>query len=534
MKNTNTPGRVYLVGAGPGSPDLLTKKAERLLHSADVIVYDRLVGTEILAMIPEDKRCIDVGKHAGFHPVPQEGIGRILVDEAKAGHVVVRLKGGDPFLFGRGGEEMEVLLEARIPVEVVPGITSALAVPAYAGIPVTNRADASGVHIITAHRREGEPRAIDYEALVQSGDTLVFLMGVAQLPHLMEGLLKAGADPTLPAAIVEEGSRSGQRHLVATVATLADAAREEKYHAPSVIVVGDVCRHADAFCTFEKKPLFGRRYLVARPEGRGEALCERLRELGAEAIAHPTVRLVPREDDIDWEQVITYRMIVFTSAYGVHLFFERLLDGGKDARFLSMMHFAAIGQTTAEALKEYGILADVVPEHYDSASLAKAITDHIDTKAAWEVRPYRVLLVRSSAGSEVLMKGLLAAGGVVADTLSLYDVVPIETSRLSLPSYFLDDKKTSVIFTNSLSVRGFVMQWMTGMHVEENANKDVDKNAIEDAMRGIEAICIGEATATAAREAGFYVRVAENATEDAIVAALDLKKESKWPTSHLW
>ena len=248
-------GQVFLVGAGPGDGGLMTLRGKALLDRADVVVYDALVGDEVLAMIPPAARCVNVGKRASRHTRSQEEMDRILLEEALAGHTVVRLKGGDPFLFGRGGEELELLAAHGVPFQVVPGITSAIAVPAYCGIPVTHRDFTSSLHIVTGHARAGKDLDIDFEALVRTRGTLVFLMGVSSLPDICEGLLKAGMAPDTPAAIVERGTTPAQRRLDATVATLARTAAEGKVESPAISIVGQVCSLAKDFDWFGALPL---------------------------------------------------------------------------------------------------------------------------------------------------------------------------------------------------------------------------------------------------------------------------------------
>ena len=262
------PGKVTLVGAGPGDPGLLTRKGLEALQKAEVVVYDRLVGPAILAMMPETAEQINVGKEASHHLVPQDQINQILLDKALEGKNVVRLKGGDPFLFGRGGEELELLAEHGIPFEEVPGITSAIAAPAYGGIPVTHRDYCSSVHIITGHQRAGKPLTIDFEALVRTKGTLVFLMGVTAMPAIVEGLLSAGMDGETPAAMVESGTTPAQRRCDATLRTLPERAVEMGIHSPAIIIVGKVCALSEKFCWFDKLPLKGQRVLVTRPRER--------------------------------------------------------------------------------------------------------------------------------------------------------------------------------------------------------------------------------------------------------------------------
>ena len=287
------PGKVILVGAGPGDPGLLTRKGLEALRSADVVVYDRLVGPGILALMPEGAEQINVGKQAAHHPVPQEQINRILLDKALEGKTVVRLKGGDPFLFGRGGEELELLARHRIPFEEVPGITSAIAAPAYGGIPVTHRDCCSSLHIVTGHQRSGKELDIDFEALVRTGGTLVFLMGVSALPAICRGLLDAGMAPDTPAATVERGTTPSQRRTSATLADLPRRAEEVGVKSPAVIVVGQVCALAEQFDWFDRLPLKGKTVVVTRPKERAGTLSGRLRSLGADVWEYPCISTVP-------------------------------------------------------------------------------------------------------------------------------------------------------------------------------------------------------------------------------------------------
>ena len=264
-KEESRKGKVWLAGAGPGDAALLTVKTRELMGQADVVVYDALVSTEILSLIPEHVKMICVGKRAGKHPVPQPEINEILVREALKGNQVLRLKGGDPFVFGRGGEEIERLLEDDIPYEVIPGITSAVAVLAYNGIPITHRDYTSSFHVITGHARKGKELSIPYEQLVKLNGTLVFLMGISALSEIVNGLLLAGMDPQTEAAVLEKGTTAHQRRVIATLETLKDRVREAGIQTPAIIVVGKVCGLADEFAWEEKRPLSGRQILLTRP-----------------------------------------------------------------------------------------------------------------------------------------------------------------------------------------------------------------------------------------------------------------------------
>ena len=332
-------GKVILVGAGPGDPGLLTVRGRQALEGAEVVVYDRLAGPAVLALIPRTARGIDVGKAAACHPVPQEQINRILVEEARAGRQVVRLKGGDPFVFGRGGEEAEALKRAGVAFEVVPGVTSAVAAPACAGIPVTHRDYSSSLHILTGHARRGGALSIDFDALVRCGGTLVFLMGLEALPRIVGGLLEAGMDPQTPAALVENGTLPSQRRCDATLYTLPRQAAAMDIHSPALIVVGGVCALGKELCWFERLPLHGKRILVTRPGDRAGSLSEKLWDLGADVVEFPCIRTeavfpCPAMEGA-LERLSAYEWLGFTSAAGVEAFWTCLRGMGKDARALS-------------------------------------------------------------------------------------------------------------------------------------------------------------------------------------------------------
>ena len=321
-------GKVWLVGAGPGDIGLFTLKGMEVLQQAEVVVYDSLVGQGVLAKVPTTARLIDVGKRADKHTMPQEQINQVLLEEAQKGQRVVRLKGGDPFLFGRGGEELELLTVNGIPYEIVPGVTSSIAVPAYNGIPVTHRDFCSSVHIITGHRRAGKEYDIDFKALVNTKGTLVFLMGIAALSDICFGLLEAGMDPAMPAAVLQKGTTADQKRVVATVATLKEEVDRQGIETPAIIVVGKVCRLADEFGWYEKLPLAGWKVLVTRPKGRSSRTAEELRRRGAEVLELPSIRTVPLEDQSTlvhaFEEISSYQWIVFTSPTGVEIFFDEL------------------------------------------------------------------------------------------------------------------------------------------------------------------------------------------------------------------
>lgn len=371
-------GKVWLVGAGPSDPGLITVKGKQVLEQAQVVVYDQLVGAGILSMMPQGAELIDVGKQAGNHKVTQENINRILLEKAKEGKRVVRLKGGDPFLFGRGGEELEALVKEQIPFEVVPGVTSALAVPAYAGIPVTHRDYTSSLHIITAHKKKGSDETINYQALAALGDvTLVFLMGVSALPRIVHGLMEAGVEAERPCAVIENGTRYNQRYLTAPLNRLEEEAGKIQIGTPGIIVVGRVCELAEQFHWAENRPLGGARVIVTRPKEKSSRMAAALCSLGAEVVELPAIRLEAVKQEERFlqaaEDIKEYRWLLFTSEAGVRFFFEKWLAQGKDIRELAHLNFGAVGNSTADALRKWGILADYVPHDQYAKELGEGI-----------------------------------------------------------------------------------------------------------------------------------------------------------------
>lgn len=488
-------GFVTLVGAGPGDPGLLTLRGREALEKADVVVYDRLVSPEILAMMPENAEKIDVGKEAAHHKVPQEQINWILLEKALEGKNVVRLKGGDPFLFGRGGEELELLAEHGVPFREVPGITSAIAAPAYGGIPVTHRDYCSSVHIVTGHARQGKPLEIDFEALVRTGGTLVFLMGVSALPLITRGLLDAGMAPDTPVAMVENGTTPGQRRLDATLGTLVERAVEMEIHSPAVIVVGPVCGLAEEFCWFDRLPLKGKRFLVTRPRERAGTLSRKLRALGGAVTEYPCIETIPVTPNPSVEEALSdlgrYDWLCLTSPAGVDCLWNLLESMGKDARHLSAVKLAAIGSATAKALAGHGLQADFVPEVYDAAHLGMGLA---------ELANGAVLILRAREGSDALTKALGAANIPYLD-LPLYDTVYRHPQSQALRAKVEAGDFDYVTFTSASTVKGFV----------STVGEDGD-------FHKITGLCIGPQTAREAEKYGISVKVAKNATMDNLVA----------------
>jgi uroporphyrinogen III methyltransferase / synthase len=420
---------VYLVGAGPGDPGLLTARALELIAQAEVIVYDRLIPAQALDRARSDAELIYAGKEGGGESVGQEEIERLLVQHGSAGRAVVRLKGGDPFVFGRGGEEAEALRAAGIPYEVVPGVTAGVAAPAYAGIPVTHRDAASAVAFVTGHEDPSKAEsALDWDALARFPGTLVVYMGVRRLGAITERLVAAGRDRDEPAVVVERGTLPGQRVLAGTLATIADAGAR----APAIAVFCDVAALREGL------PLAGLRVAVTRARAQASGLATRLQLLGAEVIEAPAIRIKPLEGAAP--DLSRYDLLCLTSPNGVRLLFERLRAAGRDARALAGMRVAAIGPGTASMLATQGIEADVIPGRFVAEALVEAIG---------KVRGRRVLIARATEARDVLPDALRERGAEV-DVLALYETV---AESLSAEQRTAVGTADYVTFTSSSTVR---------------------------------------------------------------------------------
>jgi uroporphyrinogen III methyltransferase / synthase len=491
-------GIVYLVGAGPGDPGLMTIRSLDLIVAADVIVHDRLIPRDALVAARPDAEILYVGKEPGDASVAQDEIEKLLIDRAREGKIVVRLKGGDPFVFGRGGEEAEALAAAGIPFEVVPGITAGVAAPAYAGIPVTHRDDASAVAFVTGHEDpEKEDSALDYEALARFPGTLVFYMGVKALPRIAERLIASGRDPSEPAAVVERGTLPGQRTVSGTLEGIAGAVEEAGIQAPAVAVVGPVAARRERIAWLEGRPLHGKRIVVTRARAQASELARRLDALGAEPIELPAIRIEPRIDSDEVlravESLHAYALVCLTSANGVHLLFEAMAAQGRDARALANASVAAIGSGTEVALAANGVIADIVPERFVAEELVAALD-----KLQLQGKP--VLVARAAEAREVLPDALRKKGAEV-DVVTLYETVAEETDPDALERARDAD---FITFTSSSTVRNFV--------------EAAGKNGVPDAAR---VVSIGPVTSEAVREAGLTVDVeAERHDIDGLVEAL--------------
>jgi uroporphyrinogen III methyltransferase/synthase len=432
---------VHLVGAGPGDPGLMSARALELIAAADVIVYDRLIPATALDGARADAELIYAGKEGGGPSVGQAEIQRLLLEHGGAGREVVRLKGGDPFVFGRGGEEAEALRAAGIPFTVVPGITAGVAASAYAGIPVTHRDAASAVAFITGHEDPEKPEsALDWAALAAFPGTLVFYMGVGRLGAIAERLMAGGRPDTEPAAVIERGTLPGQRAVTGTLATIASRAREHGIRAPAISLVGPVAALRSELAWFESRPLFGRTVVVTRARLQASALAKRLRELGAEVIETPAIR-VERLDG-PAPDPSRYDLICLTSPNGVEALFARLHAAGCDARAFAGARLAAIGPGTARALSRQGLIADVVPERFVAESLVEALADVPITRA---------LIARAEEARDVLPAALRERGAEV-DVVPVYRTVPEPVSDAQRTAVTGADYVT---FTSSSTVRNF-------------------------------------------------------------------------------
>jgi uroporphyrinogen III methyltransferase/synthase len=431
---------VYLVGAGPGDPGLLTVRGAELLARADVVVHDRLASPQLLELAPPTAERIDVGKAPGRVAMSQADIDQLLVERGRTGATVVRLKGGDPFVFGRGGEEAEALIAAGVPFEVVPGITSAIAAPAYAGIPVTHRGLSTHVTIVTGHEDPAKGSSdTDWAALARAGGTLVVLMGAGRVGEVARLLIDGGRAPDTPVAAVRWGTHPHQRTIRATLATIAEQAIES----PSAIVVGAVA--ALDLGWFERRPLFGRRIVVTRAREQASGLRARLLALGAEVVELPAIEVKPLEFELP--ELSDYGWVVLTSANGVDAVFTRgLLAAGRDARALAGVKVAAIGPGTAAALARFGVRADLVPERFVAESLLAAFPG---PAAPGE----RVLIARAEQARDVLPDGLRAKGYAV-DVVAVYRTVTAEPDPAEL-ARVRNGEFDALTFTSSSTVDNF-------------------------------------------------------------------------------
>ena len=483
-------GKVYLVGAGPGDPGLITVKGAACIAAADVVIYDYLASPLLLNHAAETAETIYVGKKGGDHTLSQDGINALIVEKAKAGHTVARLKGGDPFIFGRGGEEAEILAGEGIPFEIVPGVTSAIAAPAYAGIPLTHRKHTPTVAFITGHEDPTKDQSgIDWPALSKGIGTLVFFMGVKNLPRIVDRLVENGKPPETPVALVRWGTTTRQQTVEGTLATIVKRVEEAGLKAPAIIVVGGVVGLRPTLRWFENRPLLGRKIVVTRARQQASDLVERLSDLGAACLECPTIAIVPPESweplDASIRNLSAYHWLVFTSVNGVRFFFERLHAAGKDARALGHLRTAVIGPATREALAKFGIASDIVPEAYRAESVIEAF-------AAENVKGRKILLPRAAEARPILPDELSRMGAEV-DEVAAYRTTISPESKEELLAHLEAGDVDMVTFTSSSTVKNF--------------NSLLPPDRTESLMKSVAVASIGPITTDTARELGFAVDV---------------------------
>jgi len=496
-------GRVLLVGAGPGDPDLITVRGAEALRRADVVVYDSLVARELLALAPAGAELVDVGKRGHEDPTrAQQEIQALLIARARAGRLVVRLKGGDPFVYGRGGEEASACREAGVPFEVIPGVTAALAGPAFAGIPVTDRRHGASFAVVTGHRDAARPwTSIRWDRLATAVDTLVVLMGMRNLEKIAETLVAAGRPPDTPAAVVMEAATARQRVVVAPLAEIAQRAREAGLSAPAVVVVGEVVRLRDELGWFDALPLFGRRVLVTRPAEQAGELAALLRAAGAEPVCVPMVRAVATPEGEGVAAALAaldgYDALLFTSANAVRAFAERLAGAGRAPD--RAPRAICVGPATAEAARRAGFpQAEVPGERFDADSLLAALREQAPAGR-------RFLFVRGASAREVLPRGLRDAGARVDEAVA-YRTEPAEVDAPALRAALVRGELDALTFTSASAARRFAEL------LDEPARR---------AAAGCKVAAIGGTTATALREQGLPPHVeADQAGMRALVEAL--------------
>ncbi len=514
-QNTNNGrGKVYLVGAGPGDPGLLTLRGKYLLERAEVVVYDYLANKKLLRYVPADAEFVYAGKKGGAeHKHTQEEINQMLVDFALAGKIVVRLKGGDPFIFGRGGEEVEILAKNGVNFEVVPGVTSATAAATYAGIPITHRNFTASVAFLTGHEDPTKENSnIDWSKLATGAGTIVVYMGIKNLPIIVDNLIKHGRDPKTPVAVVRWASTPDQRSVVGTLETIKDVVKDAGIKPPSLIIVGEVVTLKDTIDWFEKRPLFGKRIIVTRTRSQASELIVGLEENGANCFECSTINIEPvdsyEEFDNELERLQEYHWIIFSSLNGVNYFFKRLYQKGMDARDLKGPDLAVVGKATADLLHTYGVNADLIPPIFTSEGLAESLLDQ-------GVEGRNVLIPRALKGREILPETLRGAGAQVALVPVYKNTLP-EGRREELRLELEQGKVDMVTFTSSSTVRNFLIM------VDAK-----DQEELDTLLKDVKIAAIGPITAKTVTDNGLRVDIQpeKHTIPDMVEAIVDYYQE---------
>lgn len=495
-------GKVYIMGVGPGDYKLMTLKAAEYIAKADVIVYDRLVNSKIIDLAKTSAELIYVGKLPDCHAVPQEGINEILVKKAMEGKVVARVKGGDPFMFGRGGEEAEALYEKGIEFEIIPGVTSAIAVPAYAGIPVTHRDHCSSLHIITGHEKPGKEESfIDFEAISKLEGTLVFLMGVKNLSEICSNLIKFGKNKATPAAVVEKGTTASQRTVTGTLEDIAEKVKKEGIKSPAVTVIGGVVNLREKLQWFVKGSLSGKKVIVTRAREQASKLVDLIEQFGGEAIEFPTIKIEEPENytlvDKTLDNLKDFKWLVFTSVNGVKAFFKRMRDRKIDIRSLWGIKLCAVGEATAKEIELLGLGIDYMPENFTTSEL-KGLLELVKPGE-------KVLLARADIANVELSEGL-RKNNIAFQELIVYRTSLESSDRQEILNLLEEKKVDFITFTSSSTVRNFIS--IIG-------NENLDK------VSNVKTVCIGPVTMETAKEFGLKVSaIADIYTIDGLVDKL--------------
>ncbi len=482
---TQSIGKVYLIGAGPGDPGLITVKGLECVQKADVIIYDYLANERLLDHRRPDAELIYVGKQGSRHTLPQDEINALIVKKAREGKYVARLKGGDPFIFGRGGEEAEELADNGVPFEVVPGVTAATAVPTYAGIPLTHREHTASVAFVTGHEDPTkEESRLHWDKLATGIGTLVFFMGMKNLQRIIDNLVGHGRSPETPVALIQWGTRTDQRVVTGTLSDIVPKVKEAKLGPPAIIVVGEVVRLRQKLNWFESRPLFGKRIVVTRSREQASVFSEMLIDRGATPIEIPSISVVPpsswAEMDKALDEIETYHGVIFTSANAIRFFIQRLRERGKDIRELKGVMICAVGPRTAEEIEQYGLKADLVPSEYKAEGVLAALGGE-------KVKGKRFLIPRAKVAREIIPDGLRKLGAEVTVAVAYENVKPAgDVERIK--KLFEDRKIAAVTFTSSSTVNNFV--------------EILGQKEYKTVLKGAVIACIGPVTAKTADEYG--------------------------------
>lgn len=499
-------GKVYIVGAGPGDISLLTVKGLKCLQKAEVVVYDFHLNAQVLNYIRRDAEFIYAGKRGGHHTMTQDEINRTLVDKSKEGKTICRLKGGDPFVFGRGGEEAETLAKEGIEFEIVPGVSSAIAAPAYAGIPLTHRLYSSSLAIVPGYEDENKKESsIDWARLATGVGTIVFLMAVKNIAHVCRQLIDNGRKPETPVAVVRWGTRPDQTTLVGDLKSIPELVRENDIRPPAVMVVGEVVKLREVLKWYENKPLFGQRILVTREHSYG---FDALEESGAEIIDFPTIKIVPPLDWTEMDRAIdkieSYNWMIITSANGVNYFFKRLFERDRDIRDLKGIKICAVGSKTAEAINKFGIKVDLVPEEFNAEGLIKMINRQIPVGANGRspLQGTKFLLPRAETAREILPQKIRELGGEI-DVVTAYRAVKPETHGRRIRRFLKEGKITIATFTSAATFNNFM---------------EITGGDSDGLLKDVAIAVIGPVTAKAVEKAGLKVSIMpKEATIEAMV-----------------